>query len=432
MTCDKCGFESDDPAWLKTEKEPFSKQRTLCVACRGTKEESIYRFIWWAYVGLGLVGIALTLLFPREVYGGWVMNAGFVLVISIVSTIFHESGHAIAAKLVGFRVFAIDLGFGTNVLEFKIGGLRWRLRAVPFGGLMSAAARNARGFKLKYTAVVLAGPLTNAVLAIVSFSLLDWDSTLEGTRFWEFWPAHIALLVNAMKVLYSLWPHEFKSGGRKLANDGLLVWRTWRKKAPLAKEIQASYCAYEASECMRGPKFEDAQQWIEKGLQADPENLLLKLSAGTILSFQNRFEEARNGYVDLIAKTPNDSKLLPTIKNNLAFVNALLDRPELLEEADRLSAEALKTKPTYSYYQGTRGFVLAQLGRYAEGTKLLQEALKQHTEKSSKAIIVCCLGIAAAKQGQESGKYYALARKFDPHCRLLEWESKILRAQAMR
>ena len=196
------------------------------------------------------------------------------------------------------------------------------------------------------------------------------------------------------------------------------------EKGGARKEVQASYCVLEANECVKEQKFEDAQQWIEKGLLVDPENISLKLIAGMILSIQNRLEEARTKYLELMDRTPVDSKFLPTIKNNLAFVDALLNRPELLEEADRLSEEALKTMPSYPYYRGTRGFTLVQLGRFEEGVKLLQSSLRGHTEKSRKANIACCMGMAAAKQGQESRGYFALARKFDPHCHLLGWESK--------
>jgi hypothetical protein len=65
---------------------------------------------------------------------------------------------------------------------------------------------------------------------------------------------------------------------------------------------------------------------------------------------------------------------------------------------------------------------LVQLGRFNDGIPFLKEALRDHPEKWGKAINACCLGIAAQKQGSldESRSYFALARKLDPRCPLLD------------
>ena len=78
--------------------------------------------------------------------------------------------------------------------------------------------------------------------------------------------------------------------------------------------------------------------------------------------------------------------------------------------------------PWFIYFKGIRGLVLAQLGRYDEGIPLLKQALKDHPDKWGKAIHACCLAIAVQGQGDlaQSRRYFALARKFDPRCPLLD------------
>ncbi|HEY3855066.1 MAG TPA: hypothetical protein VGO67_11775 [Verrucomicrobiae bacterium] len=113
--------------------------------------------------------------------------------------------------------------------------------------------------------------------------------------------------------------------------------------------------------------------------------------------------------------------MMPIVLNNIAFVDVILDRPELLPEADDYSRQALESMPTLAPFKGTRGMVLAGLGQYDEGVALLKQALKGNTENESKAINAFCLALAAKQRGFESESecYNSLARKLDPNCFLL-------------
>ena len=108
--------------------------------------------------------------------------------------------------------------------------------------------------------------------------------------------------------------------------------------------------------------------------------------------------------------------------NNLAYVDALLGRAELLPEADDFSRRALELNPGSIELRGTRGVVLVELGKFDEGVAMLQYGLRYHPEKSGRAIDACYLGIAAARRGYASEclSYLAIARKLDPHCPLLD------------
>ena len=98
----------------------------------------------------------------------------------------------------------------------------------------------------------------------------------------------------------------------------------------------------------------------------------------------------------------------------------------MLPEADDFSRQALEKAPWVVYFKGTRGIVLVELGRYDEGIALLEEAMRKHPDNWGKAINACYLGIAAGRRGfpSESRHYFALARKLDPYCPLLDREQR--------
>jgi tetratricopeptide (TPR) repeat protein len=415
-------MESENARLFKAEKEPFPRQKSLCLPCLRKKEESVHWYFWWTLLTFGVLGLTLTLAYPRLAVGCWFLNAGFALLAGLADTILHEAGHALSGTAVGMRIFSIDIGSGVTVCELKRWGFRWRFHAILFGGMVIGLPRTLRAYRIRQAIFILGGPLANAVLAVFAWRFTFLDDLLDTTRFSGFMPMRMLLLANSVSLLLSLWPREFTSRAGKLANDGLLLLRLWRKKAERIKDYQAFYFIYEAAECLKEQQFDEMEQWTQRGLAVCPDNVWLKLTRATGLIHQNKFEQARETLKNLLEKPPKEPLTLSTLFNNIAYVDALLDRAELLKEADLFSRNALEASPSNTYFKGTRGLALVQLGRYDEGVALISEALQKHTEKPAKAICACCLVIAATKQGRmrESEEYYALARSFDSSCYLLD------------
>ena len=117
----------------------------------------------------------------------------FVFVLSLV-VFFHELGHFLVARWCGVRILAFSIGFGPELLGFfDRHGTRWKIAAIPLGGYVkffgddSAASTPDRSVienmdpaerehsfifqsVAKRSAIVVAGPLANFVLAIVIFA----------------------------------------------------------------------------------------------------------------------------------------------------------------------------------------------------------------------------------------------------------------------
>lgn len=106
-----------------------------------------------------------------------------ILVIGIL-VFFHELGHFWVAKRSGIRVEAFSIGFGPQIFGFTRGETEYKVSWIPFGGYVKMAGEELddqdgdepwRFHKKSVpvrSAVILAGPVANIILAIVLYALL--------------------------------------------------------------------------------------------------------------------------------------------------------------------------------------------------------------------------------------------------------------------
>jgi regulator of sigma E protease len=139
----------------------------------------------------------------------------FVSVLALSALIFfHELGHYIAAKLTGVHVIEFSVGLGKKLFGWKKNGTEYTIRLFPVGGFCNMLGEtpgqespietyDGKKFNQKPVtsriAVVLAGPLTNLLVAVVLFFGIHFfavgvpqvDSTVVGSVMPDS-PAHTA------------------------------------------------------------------------------------------------------------------------------------------------------------------------------------------------------------------------------------------------
>jgi regulator of sigma E protease len=108
----------------------------------------------------------------------------FVVTLGVLIT-FHELGHYVIARLSGVKVLRFSVGFGRVIWSRQVGADRteWAISALPLGGYVKMAderegpvadADLARAFNRqsvwKRSAIVIAGPLANLLLAVLLFA----------------------------------------------------------------------------------------------------------------------------------------------------------------------------------------------------------------------------------------------------------------------
>lgn len=108
-----------------------------------------------------------------------------VIVLGILIFV-HELGHFLVAKRSGVTVLRFSLGFGPKIFAFTRGGTEYRLSLIPLGGYVKMLGEDpeeelteeqrAGSFAeqpvRRRLAIVLAGPMSNFVLAVIIFAFL--------------------------------------------------------------------------------------------------------------------------------------------------------------------------------------------------------------------------------------------------------------------
>jgi tetratricopeptide (TPR) repeat protein len=104
-----------------------------------------------------------------------------------------------------------------------------------------------------------------------------------------------------------------------------------------------------------------ARSLVKRLLTDNPDSAFLQFSAGTIAYEEGRLADARMHW-ELAYKL---SKEMPLVANNLAWLLATeppIDRNRAMQIID----SAIESSPDQPILHGTRGFILAQMGRYRE------------------------------------------------------------------
>jgi tetratricopeptide (TPR) repeat protein len=95
---------------------------------------------------------------------------------------------------------------------------------------------------------------------------------------------------------------------------------------------------------------------------------LALLQLGQLYFDQELFDKSDEAFQSLLGAQPDNA----TAKNNFAY--CLAQRKTRLDEAEKMSLEALQANPTSPTFQDTYGWILFQKGNYPEAQKWLEQA----------------------------------------------------------
>lgn len=132
----------------------------------------------------------------------------------------HELGHALVARLVGWRVDAIVVGFGGVAWSGEIAGIPCALKMYPLGGYVSPGPRSTAGIRWKSALVYAAGPLVELALVGV-IALVLRDRLLTRTD--EIWVIALQAVAIAatLGVAFNLLPRRVQTERGESYTDGM-------------------------------------------------------------------------------------------------------------------------------------------------------------------------------------------------------------------
>jgi tetratricopeptide (TPR) repeat protein len=418
MKCDVCGMESDFSAAFRKERKAFRKSAgTYCPVCwqRYSKMISILPLIILSLVGIVSYGaLWLSKLPELELARQALSTIVLLYLFFILSIVPHELGHAIAAWLVGFRVFNIAFGYGKLLFKFRLFGTIVSFHWVPIVGIVRSAPRAIDWHRTKYFIKILAGPAANAII-VVAIVYISWHHNGVPVS------AQLFLIANLLILISAIVPYRYSS--LNLDSDGKQMILVFSKKQKQIEQAHAAHFLLEATTRWNEHRdIEDAVQWCEKGLALYPDELQLLNMRGLLCLERGAFAQGREIYLQLLQRESKPSAWRFALLNNIAYSDVLLGDPSLLPEANTCSEEAYKNLPWADFAIGTRGTVLVEMKKYEEGIKLLKESIKKTEDTRSKALNACHLSIAYSRMGDfdQAAQYLKLARHIDSRCSLLE------------
>lgn len=190
----------------------------------------------FALLLVALVAIVLEDYEPARLAPVFMMLAWFPLIA------LHELGHAAMARLVGWEVDVIVVGFGGVAFTFELFGVPCAIKMYPLGGFVSPAALDLRGVRLKSALVYLAGPLAELLLVLLLALVVGFDAMLTRTDAVGVIAAQSVSVAALISVVTNLAPRVIDTERGSSYTDGLGALRAlWRPRRELEDMVRAAW-----------------------------------------------------------------------------------------------------------------------------------------------------------------------------------------------
>lgn len=427
VACSICRAEFPTEKGFRREGIGKGRYRRLCPGCCDRRAESASVFSLLSFVASFITGVLLIVFTKDLMIGRCFLFLGTFYLAFIGSIVIHELGHALAALAVGLRLFTIQIGQGGRLLSVQ---RFWKYDVAFYsdplgGGRVVWSPKHLRGLRWRMFFMILAGPLTNAILIAIAAWLLAEIAIHDVSRT----ILYATIAENIMLLGCSVFPWMISSGhGQRIPNDGRQLLTTPFLSIKAREELHAATFFLELLEALERDQIDDAKGWLAKGIESYPVNKWIDFGNARILEHDGNYSAARDAYFAAINQPEITPHVRAAVANNIAWVNLLIADSKLLAEADQFSRQALEEIPWEPSIKRTRGSVLIELGQIEEGVRLVEQARWGNYSNANKALNACYLALAASRQGNagQAKKYLDEVRRRDPKCVLLERVEKEL------
>ena len=306
-------------------------------------------------------------------------------------------------------------------------GLNWSIYGLPFSGCVQSSFYTTDNYRLRNLIFIAGGPLMNALFLVIGIALIYLASP----------PIQVELLVawifaNGWLFVHALTPNMIKSYGQMIPNDGLCLWRIVHQSDDEIRRIVA--------QCVttRDLKLDNAateKMSVEELLvkhQAAPENIvyLWHLTERFRVGNDPRYLEQ---VMKLITFPQVPEHVVVDLIDTCLTWQLHLGPPENPAFSDELSQRLLEKDNNVST-RGTRGSVLVNIGRVAEGRAILQEVLDQTQSNVDKGYSLVFLALAFEAEGNlnEARAHAIVAKETDPGNASLKRVARLLEPKQRR
>jgi len=394
----------------------FHHQTGLCRPCERTVAgQPGHRY--WQLVML-LLGLTMLSYGFQLAVAPLLANFCATLLLFAFSSLWHELGHAVVAWFCGYRLLSIHLGRGVPFACKALRGVWCYIHLPLMAGLTTALPRQWKGYRLRALAHCLAGPLANLLLAWLLWPMVrdlpEWNLARRWISVFD--PLLTLFYINIAMAIVNLIPGKsWLDSQCCVQTDGGQAWGLLKSGVRDSPKFFQQMAYLLSLFYGRLHNYEAQLELLESAIRLGPGDPHLQSSKMLLLLKMGRTDTA----LDLARQTAEiDSDAIPeergAIANNLAWCYYLAGE---MEEADRLSAQALELMPSFANAQGTRGEVLIALGRLDEGQELVWKAARAAFCATSAAINLIALARLASLRSdrEEFDRLCLLAQQLDPH-----------------
>jgi hypothetical protein len=413
VRCVNCQTEYPSTKGFQKWSIVKGKKYRICPVCSSRQDEYVYLF--------SIIGslLAVIICFNDAIHFRalflFLSCAWLTFSLAILP---HELGHALAAYLTGLRLFSISFGTrGRLLYSGRFFGCNIVFHRSMLCGITRFSSNKNHWFRLRLFLAVLAGPLVNVIMIFIAIHYLfmyNHEAAISFFLYGFIWG-------NTLLIVFNLVPRKVLVGNNRVPNDGLLLFTIPFMPRKTLDNVKRTYYFYQILNSLHNHKFEDAEQWLAKGMEAYSDNLTWSFFSASILISKFQFHDARERLISDMKQQECSHELKPFICNAIAWLDLMIADPALLEEADRFSQLAMEESPWLPQFRGTRGSVLIEIGRVEDGLRLISQAFYEN-DAASRALNACYLAIAENKLGNKlkANIYLTKARKLDAKCPLIE------------
>lgn len=320
----------------------------------------------------------------------------FALLAWIPLLVLHELGHAGAARLVGWRVSEIVIGFGRELYRFRIGSTRIRLLAAPVEGYVVPSPTDTRYARLKSAWIYAAGP--GIELTYVGACWLWFGAELVTPS------AHLGLLAVQSSCMaavlgagFNLVPYSSANS----ASDGLgIIYSLTTSDESFRIQLASPFIREARRELLRENPAK-ARQWAEQGLLQYPEDWQLRATRAVCIAAGGEPTAAMQQLEELGNLDEKPGSVRAELLLDAAWAVLFAEAAPLMLEAQRACERALQLFPDHVRGSLLLGRILLARQRSEKAVEHLLAGYRLTRDRDYEAQFVVYLAIACRAAGQE-------------------------------
>lgn len=343
-------------------------------------------------VVVGLIALGFITLVVADLAKGFShakLSVVFVLAFWGPLLVLHELGHALVARLLGWHVTEIVIGFGRELLRFRVGGTRVRVRALPVEGYVVPSPNSTAGARSKQAAIYFGGPLTELLLLVGVGAYLGWQGP-EATDSVGRVALHSLAVTAALGALMTLFP--YRSGGNP--SDGLGMLLSWLASEESFRQRLCWPFLSEGQRLLLREQVELARQAVEAGLAQYPDEPRLRGLLGVCEAAAGRADEGFKTLESLGGPDERPAPVRADLLADAAWAVLFSNDTALLPDAQRAMQRALDDYPDEPHYLLLLGRIHLERGRAPEAYETLMTAYKRTRDADQEAQCVAYLALA--------------------------------------